>query len=90
MGSFAGGGNHGNEEKKRRGMLSKPKYFQKNFEKSSSERSEILHLNTKATHEELEHLRQRLKKEKLKRTITYIIKRFVSIAILYLLWQQIN
>lgn len=90
MGGFAGGGNHGNDEKKRRGILSKPNYFQKNFEKSSKERSKIPHVETHATPQELQLLRQRLKKEKLKKSLVNIITLLVSTAILYLLWLWIN
>lgn len=89
MGGFAGGGNHGNEEKKRRGILSKPNYFQKNFEKSSKEPSKIPHVETHATPEELDLLRQKLKKEKRVTYLVTIIKLLISIGILYLLWQWI-
>lgn len=83
-------GTHGAEDKKRQKMLSKPQYFQKNFEKSSSERSKIPHIDTHATPEELELLRQKLKKEKLKTYLVGVIKLLISIAILYLLWLWIN
>ena len=83
-------GTHGAEDKKRQGMLSKPQYFQKNFEKSNTERSKIPHLDTQATPKELQLLKQKLKKGKLKKFLVNIITLFISIAILYLLWLWIN
>lgn len=79
-------GTHGSEDIKRQKMLSKPQYFQKNFEKSSTERSEIPHLNTKASVEELQQLKQRLKKGKAKKVALSILSWVFTAVVLYFLY----
>jgi hypothetical protein len=80
-------GTHGAEDKKRQAMLSKPQYFQKNFNKSSKQRSEIPHLETKATPKQLQELKQRLKKGKIKKVALSIITWVLTVVVLYFIYQ---
>ncbi len=82
---FGYNGGHGAENKKRLDSLGKPKYFDKTFAKNNHKRSKIPHLDTQATPEQMDKLREKLKRQKIKSIVISLISLSLCVVVLYFL-----